>query len=801
MKRLLMAVVIAASCCVSTMARSAALQDNRPLAARAFVPASQGQDTQRADEGRDEQRRSEEDVARPGQGRETDRPGDLPLRQPGAPPADTLRLQFDEARIDGSLVDARNVSMTVGEYELVGDHLTGDLEAELVCTGNPSLTYRGQVLYGDTIRFHVKTKAYSIENLRTALTPEFLQNRTLGEVYLRGDAVQGRDRDPIIGRDAVGTTCDRPTPHYEIEARAIEVQPGKRLILRKAGIVYRNRKLLVLPTLIIPLDRRLSRPGYDATVGRSQEEGWFVKTTHSYELSGRAPGLYRVDLMERKGVGLGFEQLWEQTRARAFASLYGTPGGRDGSNLSGRARLQLDLSAGQRLNVDYDTRRNDYRGLPDSTEDSWRFNYNLSTPALTLQTGYARRSSTSGAYTSTSETLNLSQQFTLSRVLSAGLNADYSRYRSGSSGTGGSLFQTNEQLATRLQSTYRGPNYVLQLSANRNVPVGKSTGYSYFSGVERLPEISLSQFRFVRGPLASLPITLNLAAGKFSEGATGTTPRMVTERASFGLDYTGRRGGPGSSSTLDVSASFLQHVYGEGSAQYILRANSSYIQRWGSRSGFSIRHNYQHPHGGTPFRFDQQGKFHDITGDVGFLNDDRFQLTARVGYDLARSNLWGARGPWQTTAVNLYLRPVSWAALRTLAAYDLNTGEMQSVTADLRLRGQRDFALDLVGRYDPRRHKFGQVNVYANLPVLPAWRVLVLTQYNGYLNRFESRNLQVIHDMHCLEASLTFIDNPYGWRADRQVIFQLRIKAFPSFQQFGTGMYGQAIDTSVGERF
>jgi len=691
--------------------------------------------------------------------------------------------------------------MTYGEYELRGDRLEGDLEEDLVFTGSPSLTFRSQTLYGDVIRFNTRLKTYRIENLRTALTPEFLQNRAVSPVFLSGESVQGRDRDPILAADGVFTTCDRRRPHYHIEAALIEVDPGKRLTLRKAAISYRGRKLLVLPTVVIPLDRRFPREGYRPTVGRSVEEGWYVKTAFNYTSSLRAPGLYRVDLMERKGLGLGLEQAWDQRRFAGEAAVYGIPVGPGGSNFSAGARARMQLGGGSEVDLGYETRRNDYRTLPGTSDHAYRI-------ALTRRAGggetvlnYASRSNRSGTYESQSDTAALSQRFELSRSASLSLNADYSRYASGSTAVAVAR-QVTEQLTTRLQTDYRGPNYSLQLVANRNVPMGGGTAQSYFSGVERLPEISLSRFRFTRGYLASVPLTLSMAAGKFSEGATATGARKtVTERASFGMEFGSQRYVLSRSTELDVSFGFLQHLYGEGAAQYILRSNSSLTQRWGRKSGFALHYAYQQPHGGTPFRFDRQGKYHNMTADVGFIDDARLQLTARVGYDLALSEFAGDKQPWQTLAAHLYVRPLPWLSLRNLASYDPNQGQFLSVISDLRIRGRSDLAVDLVSRYDPRVHRFGQVNAYLNLPVLPAWRVVVLAQYNGYLERFESRNVQIIHEMHCLEASLTYIDNPYGWRADRQVLFQIRIKAFPAFQQFGTGLYGQAIDTSVGERF
>ncbi len=721
--------------------------------------------------------------------------GGTPALQGEAGRPDVLFLRFEQADIDGTIVNARGVELTYGEYVLKGGRLEGDLEGMLLFTEGPALSYRDQTLLGDSIRFYPKSRTYRIENLRAGLTSQFLQGYVTEPVYLSGGSVAGREGEPIVGSDSAMTTCDRPDPHYEVIAGGIEVEPGARITLKRAALAYRGKRLLTLPTVVVPLDRRLPRGGYRPNVGRSVEEGWFVKTGFNYLLSDRAPGMYRVDLMERKGIGVGFEQAWRSAATTGEATLYGIPAGGQGRNLSGRVMSRIRLGAEQQLDVGYDFRQNDYRTLPDSSDSGLRLGYGLRAGSWDTRLNLNRRSNSSGAYRSASENASWNQRFTLTQRGTLSLDADFSRYESGTTGT---QAQVNERLTTRLQGDYRASNYVLQLAANRNVPIGKSTAQSYFGGVEKLPEIGVSQFRFTSGPLARLPLALNLGAGLYSEGGTAGAQRTATERIAAGFDLTSMRIGVGRSAEIAAGAGFTQYFYGEGAAQYILRSTTSLTQRWGGKSGVNLRHTYQQPHGGTPFRFDRQGKYHSITGDVGWLDDARFQISARFGYDLAGSVFGGSSEPWQTVSANMLFRPNDSVRLRTLLTFNPNNGQFASVTGDLRLRGRRDFAMDVVTRYDPRTHRFGQVHAYLNLPVLPAWRAVILTQYNGYLNRFETRNLQIIHDMHCLEASLTFMDNPYGWRADRQVMFQIRVKAFPVFQQFGTGVYGQALDTGVG---
>lgn len=726
---------------------------------------------------------------------------------PGQIPPDLGTVEYEEATIVGSRIRARNVQVTVGEYTLRGGELEGDLEQELFFTGNPSLTYRGQVLTGDRIRFSPKAKTFRVENLHTALTPDFLQGRLLSPLYLSAGSISGRRRDPIFGIDLDATTCELSRPDYLVRAGEVIVEPEKRIILKRATFILWGVRLFTLPVIVIPLDQRVRRPRADylPEFGRSQEEGWFVKAALSYLLADRAPGLYRVDLMEKKGIGLGVEQNWSLTRWAGTFAIYAIPTGGTSRNLSGRFSSRLGLGGGQLLTLDNDFQQNSYLSLPETTNFNTRFGYQIQTGGISAGLNLARMATDTEGFRTRSYTASLSQSFPLGRTGSISFGGDYSRFSSvtlPSEFNPKGSFQRTEQLNTRMQADQRGDNYLLQFAANRSIPVGKSAGQSFFSGVEKIPEITLSNYRFRSGYLSTLPLTFFLSFGQYSEGGSlfghQSSTKTTSERVIVGFDANNLRYALSRSADISLNTGFQQYFYGEGAAQYVIRNNVSLTQRWNKRSGINFNYAYQRPEGGTPFRFDQLGQYHTLNTDIGFLDDSRLQLTARVGYDFAQSGFGGFRQPWQTLSVNLLARPVPWARLQNLLSFDPNNGRVQSIISDFRFRGRSDFSLDMVARYDPQRHKFGNVNSYINLPVGNLWRVIALVQYNGYLNRFESRNLQIVRDLHCLEASLTYMDNPFGFRNDRQIFFQLRIKAIPIFQRFGTGQFGQALDTSIG---
>jgi len=722
-------------------------------------------------------------------------------RQPGPPPADRARVQAEELELIGETgIRARNVVVQHGEYVLTGERLTGDFDQELVFSGGATLTYRGQSITGDAIRFAPRSRSFRVENVRAALTPEFLQGRLLSPLYLSGESLSGRRRAPLFATAVDVTTCENPTPELLIRAGEVKVEPGRRVTLRRAALLLWGRRVFVLPTLIIPLDRQLRHSGYTPQVGRSVDEGWFVKSALNYLVADRVPGLLHLDLMEKKGLGLGVEQAWSLAKIAGYLALYGIPTGGTSKNLTGRLNNRLNLGGGQILSIDNDFQQNSYLSLPETTTFNTRVGFTRAVLGASTSLSLARQATDSGGFATRSYMASLSQNLQLGGASSVAVNADYSRF--GTFGLGSS--QRTEQLSTRLQADTREDNYTLQLTANKNIPVGPRNTGAFFGGIERFPELSLSSYRFTRGLLSRLPLSFSMALGSYAEATTtGTTQRTLEhERALMGVDLMGSRTRLSASTDLNVSAAFQQYLYTDGSAQYLLRNNTTLTQRLGRRSGISLNYSYQRPEGGTPFRFDQIGQFHALNADAGLLDDRRFQLTARVGYDFAQTSFAGfpAR-PWQTLSLNTLVRPVDWLRLRSLFSYDPNTSRLESVTSNLRIRGRNEFAFDVVTRYDPERKKLSNLNGYINWPVHRLWRVIALFQYNGFLNRFESRNLQIIHDLHCLEASITYIDNPFGFRSDRQVYFSLRLKALPRTERFGTGQFGQAIDTSLGEVF
>ena len=350
---------------------------------------------------------------------------------------------------------------------------------------------------------------------------------------------------------------------------------------------------------------------------------------------------------------------------------------------------------------------------------------------------------------------------------------------------------------TQFQFQHTSREYQYAISANKSTPIGPQSAGSSIGTLEKLPEFQFTAdtINFKGGLLRQLPTTFTADLGKFNEPASKT----FTERLLVGFNIpqlTVMRG----RTELVTGGGFEQRLYGDGAAQYETRNNTRLRQHVLGRSGFDINYLYDQPEGGTPFTFDQYSRSHYLTGEGGYLDDKHFQATLRTGYDLSgRTN----GRPFQTLSARLMWQPFTNVRFDSLTSYDPNTGKFLALTNQMRLRGANDFAFDLVSRIDPQqpgtRRKFSQINTQFDVPFARGWRFAGLLRFNGGTGLFESRAAELIHEWDCLEASVSYSENPNSFYNDRQIYFSLRVKALPSTRRFNRGPAGQALGVGVGD--
>ncbi len=760
----------------------------------------------------------------------------------------------------GAVEGQGNVIVTYAGTTLTADRVTGDFNRELIFSGHAHVRTAGANADADAIHFFPRRRAYRLENPRGILEPSFLQYRVYDPVFVRGGAFSGTTGGYSVADHFHATTCIETHPHYELRVASAELIPDQRLILRRVGVFLFGQKLIVLPTLIVPLDRRIrrARTDYLPEFGQNTNEGYYARFPYEFAIGAAAATFLRLDLTQKRGAGYRVEQEYlagKQGSAfdtsgigagggfsglgnafgggGSYTSAYGygalgprlprlgtglgpQSGGlfaaqgyvRDGfdRNFNASLRHQQSIGGSNRIGFVTELQRNSFFVTTDKqSAQTTRFTFDhadnahgvVGDAALNYTTNDSRLSSTSQL------TGNYRQTFAFADVganrNNLTFNFDLSRYLSSSTAFDGSSETSTRsaRLDSLVQFQHAARDYTYQIQANRSVPIGTQTQGSNFGTLERLPEllVSTDTYNFKGGWLRKFPAHFDIGVGRYSEPVNGFSTQ--TERALFNLNVPDVSLVRGRTEVL-TTGGFEQRYYGDGAAQYQVRNQTRLRQHLGGRSGIDLNYQYEQPEGGTPFQFDTYGRTHFVTAEGGYLDDRRFQITARVGYDLLGAS---QQAPWQSLATRLLWRPTPSVRFDSLNSFDPNTGRFISASASARFRGPADFALDLLTRYDPQRGRFSQVNGQFDIPLGRTWRLLSLLRYSGLSGRFESENVQLVHEWDCLEASLTYTETPFGFHPDRQIFFTLRLKAFPFARSFARGPAGESLGGGLGDLY
>ncbi len=783
--------------------------------------------------------------------------------KPTAAPAANPFLNFEsESGVllnpDGSFYATGNVRVRFGNTTITSERVDGTLSREIVFSGNAKIDSQGAISYADAIHVFPESRSFRLINPRGVLLPEFLRERITEPLYVSGGDAAGTTSGYFFAEQFIATTCREHFHHYEFRIGEAELFPHEKLVLHKVAVYFFGAKIITLPYLVIPLNLnpRVKRPRTDylPEFGQNSIEGYYARLPYSFPEGSVAATYLRLDITQKKGEGYRFEQEYlagKQTSAFNTSYAGGQGGGFTGSTTgtiataygygsTGRLpnfgtglgpqngglltlqgyfaegfnrdfnasyRHQQGIGSNNRIAFSTELQRNSsYIGSNQSNRTS-RFNFNHSDPTHGVTTdltlGYNSTSSAfSGSQFSSSQlTGGYHQSFDFA---SAGSNRnsltysfDLSRTTSDSDNAGSVLANRSARLDSQFQYQHSSRDYTLSLQANKTTPIGVQTDNSIFGTLERLPELLLSTdtYNFKGGLLHQLPLRLDFGIGRYSE----PSHNFENDRAVLGITvqpFTVLKG----RTEIVTGGGFEQRLYSDGAAQYMVRNQTQLRQHLLGRSGFDLRYDYSQPEGGTPFQFDTFGRSHSLTAEAGYLDDKHFQLTARVGYDFLGTS---ATRPFQSLTARMMWRPTSSFRTDLLSTYDPNTGKLFSITNRVAIRAHDDFAIDLITQIDPQqpgiRRKFSQINMQFQTPAGRTWKFFGLLRYNGATSKFESINVQAVHEWDCLEASVTYSDNPFAFRHDRQIFFTLRIKGLPFSRSFARGPAGESLGIGLGE--
>ena len=688
------------------------------------------------------------------------------------------KLEFDRR---SRLVAAEGrIEASYKGWTLSGRRLKANLRedwAEL--EGEVSVGRRGLAARGERVTVDFAAKRWRVEGAFLTLSPEFFKGRAAEPVYLYGESVEGGEDFAHIVEGGL-TTCNYVLkgrkPHWAVKARSIEVQAGKRLVLRGAGLSLFGRRILTLPTLTIPLrrpaageraGRRLSLP----EIGSNRWEGFYVKHSYDYLVSPKSGGTLFAQYTEKHGLKLGADHRYSASGGGGevhFSYLRDRRWGT--SNISARASHRQTLPFGGRLSLRGDLTRNSYYYGPGTTTLDAAAELTLKGHSLA-----ARWRRTAGLWERTERRVNLRGGWGRKTRLRYNLTYEaFSRPRQ----------PTDLELNASLDLERRAGKTTYALSARKRVDLDEDeyTGDRFFYFTEKLPELRVARPVGLLG-LKGLRTNAELLLGRYVEYPGGTD----LERVFFSLDTSGRARLT-ERADLDLFARFEQGYYSNRTAQWALRLNGRLSLDLGSGTALSLNYRMQHPEGFTPFRFDYRSKYHtlDIRLERRIPRGGRgLSFLAYTGYDFRRHYK-------QDLTLRLEYRGRTTRAY-LWTGYNFERGKPRDLTLRWWVDKGERLRAQLGLRYGLERGRLFNLRAIWDWKAHRFWRLQGAIGWNGYTRRFDFRQFAIERDLHCFVLRLFYAAETREFKID------LYLKAFPLFKpRFGLSPYGQVLDASMG---
>jgi LPS-assembly protein len=709
-----------------------------------------------------------------------ERDGRLPEGQEGV--SQEIRILKGNVSRQGNLLKARDgVHIQYRGYDIFAREVDGDLDTDIfTLRGDGQLIGKDAVVRGETVEVNFRTDTFRAFKTAAEVRPEFLQGRTLDNVYLTGEEAWGSERE-IFAHDCGLTTCNYDKPHYLLDSRFVNLRPNKRIILRNTRIEILGKTILTIPYLSIPLDTRRTR--YTPEVGRTPEEGYFIKTRWGIPLRGPNTLDANLDWFEKRGFGIGGLFRYSAVRHDGYLRAYGLLGDDDTVEVQQGHRLLWGNSLFQ---IENNYQQRNFLNAPQNTIFTTRASLTIPQGRNNTRLSFYRNNNKSSTFESTSQTIALSDTRSIGERFRSQFDVSWVRSESQFS-TGGS---EREQVDLRFKGQHDFRSALAELEYQRSIPVGETS--NFFSASDKTPVLTLkSDHRRLFGNNFKIPFFAEFSVGEFVD----PREKERISRTNFDL-RSNYEYGANKPFSIRLDGRFKQSLYSDDTAQFAVGYGAHAKYELGHDTSLNVRYNYLEPEGFTPLTLDRIGRINLATTDLSYRPVRTLLVGLQTGYDF-RAEQRGEAVSWQQIGLRAEWTPKSWFMLRALPYYDPISQRWSSVRLDLTYLPGATF-ISVGARYDGFRQVWGATNVFVDGLKWGRTMLSALFSYNGYLKKFEETHYSLTYDLHCAEAILQVRESNVGFRTGREVYFFIRIKAFPFDTPFGLSRRGAPIGTATG---
>jgi len=679
-------------------------------------------------------------------------------------------------------------------YDITSDTLDGDKQTEMFsASGNVRLVGVDSEIKADTITVDFRRKTFRSEKTHVDLKPSFFPNGSLlDDVYLRARDAYGGQKE-MWGDFTSFTTCNLPDPHFELIAKATDIRPGKRIILRDVSLWILHKHILTIPYLSIPLDNRQNH--IMPQVGQDPVAGYYIKVLIPIALHGNNDTLLaHLDEFSKLGTGIGADYTYQNRTMSGTASVYGIVGHWSEQDLT----IHHDEHFGKSdLTIDAQYANNDWQSSPGSRLLNLRSQFTLPQANGSFdQVSYSQSTNNGLGFSSLQDSLTFNDSRVWNQWTRSTLSLAYTSSSSSSGGFNGANGYDSKMLDVQFDATSDLKKATAEFQYMRNIPVGSSAA-GFFGTENQTPVFTLKtdSTKILSSKLAAeLPFQTDFSFGQF--GAPAFIGQGINEvwRTNFDFSFS-RPDHPDRRFDYTIDTRFQQGLYSDNTAQYVNGLNLGSRYTLGRDTAFNIRWGYLAQHGFTPLDQDRTGDSNLVTTDLSFRPLKPLLLAAQTGYDFNayRQSIDG----WQSVGVRAEWTPFSNLRLRSLATYDTNQKAWSSIQTDFAFKPGATF-LSAGFRYDGIQHTIGEWDLFIDGLKWGRLKTSMVLDYDGYAHQFTARHFSFTYDMHCAEAVLQVLNNPTGFRSGTSIAFFIRLKAFPFNTPFGVGTQGQAVGAGFG---
>ncbi len=275
--------------------------------------------------------------------------------EPGERPVEVHGDSVEYFHEDQKVVGIGNVSIDYEDVKLTADKITVYMASkQALAEGHVVLTQKGSVFRGERGEYDFAKRSGNVDGMKAFIPPALSG---------RARRIEKVSDDHYLARDSTFTTCDpdNPNPFYRIQARDIDIYPGKKVVIRNALLFIKGVPVLFIPVYIQPLID-FDRFPVQIVPGKNVEWGPFVLSKWRYELADgpalKSKGNLLLDYRAKRGVGVGAENFYSGDRVgRGAARVYyaddhDAAGGVDAGRYRGQLRHQRALGESTALTAE-----------------------------------------------------------------------------------------------------------------------------------------------------------------------------------------------------------------------------------------------------------------------------------------------------------------------------------------------------------------------------------------------------------------------------------------------------------------